>query len=457
MKDRVKDFRNLGQYPKLVAEAVPSEKCLPCVLCEPVCPTKAIKVTFDKKREDFGPLRQGIEGKISIDLDKCNLCGRCARFCPAFLLIEKGEKDREKEPRELVPYEQLLVDEELCDYCGLCKALCPEEAIKVEGKPLELKEVFKFQGKIEIDKDLCVGCGRCALVCPYEAVDVKKPFEGEIRLIEKNLIKCDPLGCQACFNVCPAKCWYVDERGKAAPVKEQCIFCGACALACPVSAIDVKRTGVRTTEVKETPWAEEWKEAISSIVTGERQRPDVSLAVAPPNIERPPLPTPEKPKVEPELLRLVEEALRPVVPTLKKPKVRMIMEREPAEQASEKIVERLKKAEAEAEAVQAEAVVAGKTGVEGPKAEIAETKEITKETTKQKRKRPRKAGTEKAEIEKPKVKAKAKRTANNEKAADQKEKIESEPQKSKVKKPRTRKTKSKGEGTEGIEKKAEAV
>lgn len=380
MKDRVKDFRNLEQYPKLVAEAVPNEKCLPCVLCEPVCPTKAIKVTFDKKREDFGPLRKGIEGKISIDLEKCNLCGRCARFCPAFLLVEKGEKEREKEPRELVPYEQLLVDEELCDYCGLCAALCPEEAIKVEGKPLELKEEFKFQGKVEIDKGLCIGCGRCALVCPYEAVDVKKPFEGEVRLIERNLVKCDPLGCQACFNVCPAKCWYVDERGKAAPVKEQCIFCGACALACPVSAIEVERTGVRTTEVKETPWAEEWKEAISSIVTGERQRPDVSMAVAPPDIERPPLPPPEKPKVEPELLKLVEERLRPLEPMLRKPKVRSIMERETPEEASAKIVERLKKAEtkkaetkkAETKKAKAESKKAGAKKVEAKMAEVQE-------------------------------------------------------------------------------------
>ena len=341
--EKVKDFRELEQYPKLVAEAIPNEKCLPCLLCEPVCPTKAIKVTFNKTREDYGPLRKGITGKITVDRDKCNLCGRCARFCKAFLLMEKGEK--EKSPKDLIPYDQLLVDEELCDYCGLCVPLCPEEAIKVEGPPLEAE--LKFDGKIEIDKNLCIGCGRCALVCPYEAMEIKKPFEGEIKLIEKNMVKCDPLGCQACFNVCPANCWYVDERGKAAPVKEQCIYCGACAKACPVFAIDVERSGVRHTDIKETPWASEWKDAISSIVSGEKKRPNVTMAVAPPEIERPALPKIVMPVRDPRLQRLVEEALQPVVPMLKKPKVRFIMEREPAQVASAKIAERLKKAKAE--------------------------------------------------------------------------------------------------------------
>ena len=68
-------------------------------------------------------------------------------------------------------------------------ALCPEEAIKVEGEPLQVAEEPTFEGKIEIDTDLCIGCGRCSLVCPYQAVEVKKPFQGEIKLVEKNLMR----------------------------------------------------------------------------------------------------------------------------------------------------------------------------------------------------------------------------------------------------------------------------
>ena len=165
-------------------------------------------------------------------------------------------------------------------------------------------------------------------------------------MVEKNLERCDPQGCQACFNVCPAKCWYVDERGKAAPVKDQCIFCGACQKACPVSAIEVDRSDVSHTPVMETPWAEEWKQAIAAIKTGSRKRPDVSQALSPPDIERQPMPPPEKPEVDPELLRLVDEAVRPLEDLLKKPKARQILEKEPADVASRKIIERLGKSHA---------------------------------------------------------------------------------------------------------------
>ena len=55
-KDKTVNFITQERYPRLLAEAQPNVKCLPCLLCEPVCPTKAIKVTFNKTREDHVPL-----------------------------------------------------------------------------------------------------------------------------------------------------------------------------------------------------------------------------------------------------------------------------------------------------------------------------------------------------------------------------------------------------------------
>ncbi len=58
------------------------------------------------------------------------------------------------------------------------------------------------------------------------------------------------------------------------------------------------------------------------------------------------MPAPEKPKIDEQLLRLVDEALSPLDDLLKKPKVRQILERDPAKEAIRKIGERLDKDEA---------------------------------------------------------------------------------------------------------------
>lgn len=344
-----RDYKEMEEYPHLVSRAEPNEKCLPCALCEPVCPTEAITVVFRPTRDVFGPLREEErgegKGKIEVDPEKCNLCGKCSKFCEAFLLQEK-----EPTPTDLVPFEQLLVDEELCDHCGLCVGICPEEAIKVEGNPLELEEEFVFSGEIEVDQDKCIGCGRCLLVCPYDAMDVTKPFEGDIRLVERQLPLCDPMGCHACFNVCPSDCWYVGEDGRIKVEKDQCIFCGACANSCHCFAVEVDRSGVTHTPVKETPWAEEWKEAISAITTKVRRRPDLSGIVLPPEIERVPIPEVEAPARDPDLLSKINEALAGVEAVINKPKVRFVWERGGIEEAREKIGERIRKAKAEAAA-----------------------------------------------------------------------------------------------------------
>ena len=152
------------------------------------------------------------------------------------------------------------------------------------------------------------------------------------------------------MTVCRSACWYGGEDGRIKVEKDQCIFCGACANSCHCFAVEVDRSAVTHTPVKETPWAEEWKEAISAITTKVRRRPDLSGIVLPPEIERVPIPEIEAPARDPDLLSKINEALAGVEAVINKPKVRFVWERGGIEEAREKIGERIRKAKAEAAA-----------------------------------------------------------------------------------------------------------
>jgi len=270
------DFFEKGDLPELNTYVRMNEKCLPCAICRAACPEDAIDVEFTfQKKEEIAPLKDksggDVKGEIEIDTDKCNFCGLCAQFCDAFLLVEK-----EPTPDDPAPFELLLVDEDKCDYCVLCQDLCPEEAIRVKGE--RRGEAPKIEGKLVVDDSKCTRCTWCQAVCPYEAVDIKKPFTGEISLINANLSKCDPQGCHGCFNVCPSHLWYVPDDGNSniAIKQDYCIYCGACVNACPKDVMKISRSEVSHTDIPDSPWAGQWRDAVGSIKTGERHYPDIS-------------------------------------------------------------------------------------------------------------------------------------------------------------------------------------
>lgn len=67
-----------------------------------------------------------------------------------------------------------------CDGCGICVKFCPEATMElVERCPLR-KETQKSQAAeksrevVQIDYDYCKGCGVCAAVCPVRAIIMKK-------------------------------------------------------------------------------------------------------------------------------------------------------------------------------------------------------------------------------------------------------------------------------------------
>lgn len=59
---------------------------------------------------------------ITIDEDRCTICGKCVRACPADVLEIWDETSKVMRP-------------DLCTSCGHCAAICPEDAIECADAP----------------------------------------------------------------------------------------------------------------------------------------------------------------------------------------------------------------------------------------------------------------------------------------------------------------------------------
>jgi 4Fe-4S ferredoxin len=238
---------------------IDEEKCKPCVLCSKVCPTDALSVDINvTQKEDLVKYsgEEAAEGSIIIDEEKCSYCGLCELLCPNVIKIYWDES---AEPPDFKPAVAIRADDEKCDYCGLCANICPDEAITVEctsSTDRKIKEP-EITGTLHHDDDLCVKCGLCAIVCPYEALEVEKPFQGKVEIVQ--LDKCDPTGCNNCFNICPVKAIYpTGTEEKIAILDDHCLYCGACEHSCPYDVLKVSREGY---VVKELENAREWEKS----------------------------------------------------------------------------------------------------------------------------------------------------------------------------------------------------
>lgn len=331
-----REILDLPEFPHLDSGVVFNEKCLPCLLCKKACPEEAISVdlTFPKK-EVLAPFRSGRKGEIEVDMKKCTLCGACDEVCPAFVFVEKKAT-----ADSLLPFDDLLVDRNKCDYCGICVPFCPEDAILVKGDFFGTAP--ELAGNIRVDDAKCTRCGWCESVCPYDAVEVTKPFDGDIELIPAKLKGCDPVGCHGCFNVCPSKAWIIPGDKKIDVVRDFCTYCGACEKACHVKAIGVKRTDAKHTNVMDSPWAEDWKNAILCLTTSERKRPDVSHTLLVEKAEKKNGPKHIKPEVDLELRASVDERIKKLSSILDNKKARHTWEKKDAVTAAREIKKHLR-------------------------------------------------------------------------------------------------------------------
>ncbi|MGY5881062.1 MAG: 4Fe-4S binding protein [Candidatus Thorarchaeota archaeon] len=237
---------------------IDEKKCAPCLLCAKVCPTDSldveVKVDHKKKLVTYKG-EEHATGTIKIDEDKCSYCGLCEILCPEAIKIFWSE---EVKPPDFKPAVGIRVDEDHCDYCGLCQDICPDDAIEVNCTESSARKIKQptITGKLIHNDETCIKCGLCAIVCPYEALKVEKPFTGEVKIVK--LEKCDPTGCNNCFNICPVDAIYPTGTKDKIAILDHCVYCGACEHSCPYDVLEVQRDSYLLDEVECT---REWEQA----------------------------------------------------------------------------------------------------------------------------------------------------------------------------------------------------
>lgn len=218
------------------------DRCIGCGSCVAVCPKGELVIG------SVGAVARGLIDKDFIEKKAsgaCVLCAMCARVCPTGALDLRTAGKSEMDGSYLSVAVQKTTVGDNCVHCGLCAEVCPQSCIEIQDRHLAEDGRLKVEGKTLIDLNRCIHCGWCAAVCPVGAISFGKPFAGEFSRDDK---VCQ--ACRTCVHTCPANALFNKEAGPGEMVekvthrKEACIYCGACALACPVAAIKVTKTAI---------------------------------------------------------------------------------------------------------------------------------------------------------------------------------------------------------------------
>ena len=203
-------------------------------------------------------------GKITVDREKCDGCGDCARsgVCPRNLI-----RMIPAEATNFIPCSSAEEDDELvrqlCGYgciaCGECERACPRSAVHIENN------------HAVIDYDKCVGCAACTVKCRRKIIVdtlhdvtalkssvafVRCSGDGRIsaklksmgiqscreaaKLDMKSMSLCTTgcLGLGECTAVCRYDAIHV-ENGVARVNPDKCVGCRDCTYACPRKLITI--------------------------------------------------------------------------------------------------------------------------------------------------------------------------------------------------------------------------
>ncbi len=94
-----------------LAKVLSNEKCLNYIDCDVEAPNGHLFI----KPAEIESKSEQTDCIISVDMDKCVLCGKCAKTCYSNAILAGREN--------------IMVFPELCRYCGACEVVCKEQAL----------------------------------------------------------------------------------------------------------------------------------------------------------------------------------------------------------------------------------------------------------------------------------------------------------------------------------------
>jgi len=230
--------------------------CSSCSICSTLCPYEALK------RDE--------EGKITLDITKCQVCGLCYANCPAGAidtiyydvdsLLKYLERAKQQYASDtlvimcrgsapdlagvgelfgvadfiplLVPCvgripEEIYLKSILRGINKICLLACGEHYCRYErGSPVTGRKILALNAvldqlgygqevltlkrhslKVKVDKELCIHCGNCVYYCPYNAAKLEG---SEAANFDMDLCR----GCGLCMAMCPAYALDLDHWEK---------------------------------------------------------------------------------------------------------------------------------------------------------------------------------------------------------------------------------------------------
>ena len=116
------------------------KECILCGTCEAVCSGYYFK---EEDREKSAIQVSEVDEDPGVDINVCNQCGTCIRFCPVIALSQAKSGT-------------VILNKKKCIACLNCVGACPTDSMFWKE---EVASPFK-----------CIACARCTKECPTEAI-----------------------------------------------------------------------------------------------------------------------------------------------------------------------------------------------------------------------------------------------------------------------------------------------